>query len=351
MPSWLAIAGALAAPADGLDLTGADPESDRGLLVPSVVAPPSLPAVTPEQLAIFHGTVAEADDFPEVVGLGVFGLTLCTGVVITDRLILTAAHCAVDLPPEIALEVGSAFFGPTPQESQPIGLVNMWLHPDYVRLTTDGSGPYTLGEADVALIELAEDAPAAPVWFRTLPFDDDVLGEEVTSVGFGLAEDGSAHTKRHAVLTLDELSDWHLVSKASTNDERASVCNGDSGGPKYGRNLDGELEVWGVHSWVSTNCKGESGSTRTDKVADWLLGLVHEVHGTTDVCELHARYDDGVCDRSCDRPDPDCPASHAVYGTPEQHQAVASCASVPSTPSSVGWLLVGAALGLVRRRC
>jgi len=319
---------------------------------PQVVLPGGA-AVGPSQVGIYNGTVAAADEFPEVVGLGVFGLTVCTGVLITPRLVLTAAHCSVDLPTELAVELGNAFFGPTPYDSVAVGIDDLWLHPDYVRLNTDGSGDYTLGEADVGLILLSDDAPVDPEWFRVAPFAEEaVLGEEVVSVGWGLAEDGTSHTKRSAVLTLDELDEWHLVSAASTNDNRASICSGDSGGPKYGLSDRGEMEVWGVHSWGSTNCKGESGSTRTDQVAPWILDVIEEVHGSRDRCEVHGLYDDGVCDDTCGRADPDCRARsegpedvrRARSGAPES----AGCRVAPGAPLGALWGLV--ALGLRRRR-
>jgi hypothetical protein len=61
-----------------------------------------------------------------------------------------------------------------------------------------------------------------------------------------------------------------------------------------------------VHSWASTSCMGESGSTRTDVVAGWVLEQVASVHGSDDRCVAWDLYDDGVCDENCDDVDPDC---------------------------------------------
>ena len=315
--------------------------ADTGLADTPVPSRPAAVAAPP--VGIYYGEL-EPDGYPEVVGLGVFGLTVCTGTLITPRLVLTAAHCSVDLPESIVTSLGQAFFGPEPTEAIAVSLDGMWLHPDYVRLSND-PGQSTLGEADVALILLREEAPVAPVWFRTQPFSDSgVIGQRVVSVGFGLAEDGSSSVNRSAPLGLDELDPWFLVSKASTNDNSAAICSGDSGGPQLGVSTEGDLEVWGVHSWGSSSCRGESGSTRLDVVADWVLDTVEEVHGTRDRCEIYDAYLDGACDEDCAQPDPDC----QVFGHPGQaSQAVpTACQTAPGVGGWLPWML---ALGWRRR--
>ena len=64
-------------------------------------------------LPIVNGDLEE--DFPTVVALGAefngTAFSACTGNLITPRIVLTAAHCGGDLPLELVIQFGSAFWG------------------------------------------------------------------------------------------------------------------------------------------------------------------------------------------------------------------------------------------------
>lgn len=256
---------------------------------------------------IFFGDVE--DDFPAAVGLGAYGFTVCSGSLITPRLVLTAGHCGSDIDLEVVVAFGEAFFGTLATEPDHVrSFADMVVHPDYVPLVSSPLGG-TLGEFDVAVLELAEDAPVDPIWFRTESLKPRAAeGSEVVSVGFGLT-DTSTFTggeKHSAALIVDELDPMFLVSNSATNDEGANICSGDSGGPQYHQEEDGTWLQWAVHSWGDTSCLVQSGSTRTDVVGEWILDQVEAVHGSRDRCEVNGHYGDGVCDRFCDDFDPDC---------------------------------------------
>jgi len=307
---------------------------------------------------IVNGDIEE--EFPQTVGLGAFNMTACTGSLITPKIILSAGHCGVDIPLEIVVSLGSAYFGTSPQTAiAEVGFENMVVHPDYVPIDSGLLG--SLPKFDVAVLELAQEAPAdlPPIWFRTKRIRDKDIGAEVVSVGFGITDASGAGggTKRSATLTVDSYDDQFLMSYSSTNENNANICSGDSGGPQYYFDEDrGLWEQWSVHSWGDSGCVSQSGSTRTDLVADWLLEQIEAVHGTTDRCEINRHYDDGVCDDFCETLDPDCMVDPfdttddgAVQDGPIEANGGCACDSAAGASSTWGLLVLGL-LGCRRRR-
>ena len=288
--------------------------------------------------------------YQAAVGLGAGGFTLCSGSIITPRIILTAAHCSADLPPELIVAFGEAYVGT--ESSQPdyrLSFADGMTHPDYRPL----SGSF-LGEYDIGVLVLAEDSPVAPVWPRLTRLKDrEVDDAEVVSVGYGLTETESSGQKRSATLVVDEMDDMFLISFVASNPGGTSICSGDSGGPQYHINEDGEIEQWAVHSWADGACGFQSGSTRTDVAADWILEQIESVHGTTDRCAIFSAYGDGTCDTDCELPDIDCFESvpaflDEAYGPPNRDLDIGGCTSAPMAPGSLllAWL---ACLGVRRR--
>ncbi len=292
---------------------------------------------------IINGTVER--DYPSVVGLGALGLTLCSGNLITPRVMLTAAHCQADLPIELVVAIGSVYVGTEAADPDyDLKLEDAAIHPAYREL----SGQF-LGENDVGVAILREDAPddVEPVWINTARLTPkDAVGEVVTSVGFGLTETGASGTKRSAPLVVSDLDPMFLISASSGNENNANICSGDSGGPQF-HEADGVRQQWAVHSWGDLDCRFNSGSTRTDVVQDFILEHVEAVHGTTDFCEIMDRYGDGACDPTCGRTDPDCVvtiADLATYGDPK-----GGCDTGGSGPLPLGAALLLAAVTLRRR--
>ena len=286
-------------------------------------------------------------DFPATVGLGAelgqYTFSACTGTLITPRIILSAAHCGGDLPPDLIVQAGKAFFGPSVYEADAVvGFTDIVVHPNYDELESGWGG--SLGSNDFSLLVLAEDAPVQPVLYWTEPLDETWIGTPIKSVGFGITGGGQddSGTKRSADLVISDLQEQFVIADNVDNPDNANICSGDSGGSQLYFNEEwGEWVQIAVHSWGDENCTMTSGSTRTDLVHDWILETVVSVHGTTDFCDINGYYDDDECTTIsvCQEVDPACLV--------EEEGPKMGCSSTSQQP---WWVLLFGTVFLWRRK-
>lgn len=107
--------------------------------------------------------------FESAVALGVQvgdqNISVCSGNLITPRVILSAGHCGDGVSLELVVSAGKAFFGVDVADPDDVlGFLNLEIHPDYVPLESGFGG--TLGEYDFGLLELESEALVTPTWFR-----------------------------------------------------------------------------------------------------------------------------------------------------------------------------------------
>jgi hypothetical protein len=302
----------------------------------------------PESAWIVNGDTELGFDSAVALGVqyGDTNLSVCSGNLITPRIILSAGHCGDGVSLELVVSAGKAFFGVDVDDPDDvIGFVDMEIHPDYVPLESGFGG--TLGEYDFGILELDGVALAEPTWFRRDDVTEDDIGVTMHSVGYG-ATSGSGQgsgTRRSTDLVLDEVDEMFLIANTSGGPEDGQICSGDSGGPQFVKE-DGRWVQWAVHSWGDANCLYSSGSTRIDLVDEWILDFVEEVHGTRDVCEANDWYGDGTCDDICDTVDPDC-----ISDTGETDEEGARACGCTSSRAPTGlWTLLLFPLILLRRR-
>jgi secreted trypsin-like serine protease len=241
----------------------------------------------------------------------------CTGTVISKRTVLTAGHC-VDPPRTTPKEI---WFGANLlQPEHKIAVVASKRHPGY-----DDGGEEVAH--DLALLELASDAPVQPSPLLRATLDDSptYVGKDFTFVGYGITDtvdhtnpDGSRHVGRWPVTLVGpgrlpmaprQLPATGILSQSPTE----NLCNGDSGGPAFFVSNGVEYEA-GVASTVITagSCRDGSVSSRTDQpeIAAFLQAVI-------DTFEHHdACRSDGSCNESCNAHgqlgDPDCAANHCA---------------------------------------
>lgn len=289
------------------------------LLLAGLAFAQEAPEADPAWSQIVNGKTEKG--FQSAVGIGFMAGDIryqsCSASLIAPRILLTAGHCTAEFVAQSGLsedqlvEFGAAFFGPTVATAKEIvGFESVHVHPKYMNSGVEIRN-------DIQVIVLDADANQPATWFQSEPLDRDLaVGQDVVSVGYGITSSGadnSSGVKRSATLVVSDIDDQFLYSFASGNVNKANVCSGDSGGPQYHRDENGNYLQWAIHSFVfsmSGNqpdpCLVASGSTRTDAFADFIFKQVEDVYGTTDRCEINSNYGDRVCDADCANPDPDC---------------------------------------------
>ena len=261
--------------------------------------------------ALIGGKAASADQFPSTV----FLKGGCTAAKVGPRLVLTAAHCALD----------TATVSPKWKPGDVLGvsrtpadgfddhvIVAVHVHPDWIAecnrvYCASADAAAKVDAPDVALIELETDVgvPIAVIDPSFLP-----VGVSVLEVGFGCTQGVSMPDARRAKTLLwsrtqtsavnhvlhdgspvaetdlaNLSANYAMTDGPGRSKASSGLCPGDSGGPLY-RARGGRLSIVGVNSNYTfapedSDAKGlpvTNWHTRLDNgsshhVAIWLKGL------------------------------------------------------------------------------
>jgi secreted trypsin-like serine protease len=206
------------------------------------------------QQAIINGDDDNAD--PAVVALMLAGSVYCTGVLLTNNIVATAAHCVTPTPPD------QVYFGNDPgtKKGTFIAVTTSRVHPDFDEDTLVN---------DIAVVGLASTAPVAPLNIFVKEFDDSYIGLEIRLIGFGAtAGNGSGNLRKRTGTT--------AITSYTNDDFRfrpapSQTCVGDSGGPAVAKIGDHEAVI-GLTSSGDSNCATYGRDMRIDRYLPFIQG-------------------------------------------------------------------------------
>lgn len=217
---------------------------------------------------IINGDKAEHMEFPSIVALAVDEGTseYCTGSLIHEQIVLTAAHC-VSLPLELTVVYGSSNLNEECSDCL-YKVIETIQHPDYDDVSYNG---YNFNDLALVLLDQpVNDAIITPILPASLQDSALEAGLEVTFAGYGRdSMDASGHLyygigsimKFYSPTGEETAAVYYNTQEmviGEDNPDAPNICYGDSGGPTYVQHL-GTTYLTGVTSRIPIDKPVECG--------------------------------------------------------------------------------------------
>jgi secreted trypsin-like serine protease len=234
---------------------------------------------TGEHPMIVGGSVVAAGDPTTVSTVGIVGQTtqgqyICTGSLIAQDMVVTAAHCLDGTQPDSIRVI----FARNMQKStadQQMPIAGYAVNSNYQGESATGPD-----QADIGVIRLAEPLPAgyAPAQLMTLAQTNALSkGDSVLLAGYGITsaftQAGAGTLRKVSVPVFGPLGSTEEILD-QTGDKGG--CNGDSGGPAF-VNDGGQLLLWGLTNRsypddAPNTCESYAVYTKIAAYSDWIAG-------------------------------------------------------------------------------
>jgi hypothetical protein len=255
---------------------------------------------------IINGVLDTSQEHMGVVALYNSQGAMCTGTLISPKVILTAGHC-ID---GFSISNLSVIFGDNISTGDWVSVDTAQVHPDYY-----AGGGYDAPENDIALVRMTQNAPSGIAPIPYLPeaygLTSSDVGNPLVFVGFGTTGGGGQNTRKYyfegnlgLVCDGPNTCSYGGASVAprtiAYSNQEGGPCSGDSGGPALVE-IGGQEYVAGVTSYGDQNCTYFGVSTKVDKFQTFIEDFI----GSTDPEDcINGTDDDG--DGLVDCADPEC---------------------------------------------